>query len=198
MCLADMSEWAPESLQTEKSQWLRESIFGCPNPAVIHVILGMQEIKSGNYVQGQKHWRIADQQFDLSQYIVNNMIELAVTENPEVYGNLLNMITVAMELFPDQAALYQTRGLYHKNQEQYPEAIKDLEYAAEKMPSLISARTLLADCYRAIDDQENAQRVQLDIDRLIMNLDDTQRRMVEDFMRRTEEEKERQENQGQE
>ncbi len=184
---------APDTLPNEKAQWLRESVIGCPNPAVIHVILGMQDIKAGDFVQGQKHWRIADEQFDLSQFIVNNMIELAVTDKPEVFGNLLDMITVAMELFPEQAALYQTRGLYYKNQQQFPEAIKDLAYVAEKMPSLISARNLLKECYLATNDQENAQKVQMEIDRLIMKLDEAQKKMVEDFLKRSEEEQKKSE-----
>lgn len=181
---------APDTLPEKKAEWLRESVIGCPNPAVIHVILGMQEIKRGDFVQGQKHWRIADQQFELSQYIVNNMIDLAITDKPKEFGNLLDMLTVAMELFPEQAALYQTRGLYYKNQGQFDEAIKDLSYAAEKMPTLISARTLLVQCYQAVGDQANALKVQLEIDKLVSKLDDAEKKLVEDFMRRS---KERQE-----
>jgi tetratricopeptide (TPR) repeat protein len=186
---------APDTLADEKARWLRESVIECPNPAVIHVILGMQDIKNGDFVQGQKHWKIADEQFELSQFIVNNMIELAVANKPEAFGNLLDMITVAMELFPDQAALYQTRGLYYKNQKQYAEAVKDLEFVSSKMPSLISSRSLLKECYLALDDQSNAQRVQAEIDVLVNKLDDAQRKMVEDFMKKSKEEQEQRQEQ---
>ena len=174
---------APETLQDEKAIWLRDAILGSPNPAVIHVILGMQEIKGGDFVQGQKHWRIADQQFDLAQFIVNNMIELALAEKPEAFGNLLDMITVAMELFPDQAALFQTRGMYYLDNQQYDKAIEDLEYAVEKMPRLISARTHLKEAYEGNNDQENADRVQNEIDMLVAELDDAQKRIIEQFLK---------------
>ena len=180
---------APETLKDEKALWLRDSILGCPNPAVIHVILGMQEIKDGDFVQGQKHWRIADKQFELSQFIVNNMIELAVSEKPTEFGNLLDMITVALELFPDQAALYQTRGLYYKLREDYALAIKDLEYTVEKLPVLISARQLLMECYKATGDKEKAKLAQREIDKMVSELDEGQRAAVEAFMKQQKEQR---------
>ncbi len=176
---------APDTLQEEKAFWLRDAILGCPNPAVIHVILGMQQIKAGNFVQGQKHWRIADSQYGMSQaqLIVNNMLERAVHEKPDEFGDMLDMITVAMELFPDQAGLYQTRAMYYETKNQYPEAIKDLDYVIEKMPSMFSARQLLLECYQAIDDQENADRVQQDIDQFVSELDQNQQLIVQQFLR---------------
>ena len=175
---------APETLVEEKAIWLRDSIIGCPNPAVIHVILGIQDIKDGNFVQGQKHWRIADQQFDLAQYIVNNMIELAISEKPDTFGNALDMITVALELFPEQAALYQTRGLYYKNNQEYDNAIKDLEYAVEKIPTLIPARQMLMECYEATGNEEKVTETQVQINEMIRKLDDAQRAAVQAFLDR--------------
>lgn len=180
----------PNTMTRERAVWLRDCILGCPNPAVIHVILGIQEINDGDYVQGQKHWKIADQQFDLSQFIVNNLIEHAVSHRAEDFGNLLDMITVAMELFPDQAALYQTRGIYYKNNERFQEAIEDLNYTVERMPKLISARTMLRDCYEAIGDEENTARVNQEIDRMVGDLDEDDRVLAERFLEIQEEQKE--------
>ena len=180
---------APNTMQEEKALWLRDSILGCPNPAVIHVILGMQQIKAGNFVQGQKHWRIADQQFELSQFIVNNMIELAVTDMPDEFVEILDMITVALELFPDQSYLYHTRGMYYEKHKQYPEAIEDLEYVIEKLPNLFTARKLLLDCYKATNEDEKAELVQVEIDRMIRELDETQRAAIEAFLKKSDDEK---------
>ena len=174
---------APKTLQQEKKLWIRDCIIGCPNPAVIHVILGMQEIRDGDFVQGHEHWKIADNQFELAQYLVNNLIEIAVTERSEEFGNLLDMITVALELFPDQAALYQTRGMYYKKKKQFQEAINDLQFAVEKLPNLIQGRQELVECYTAIGDTKNASSVQRDLDKLVQKLDDNQRQNFERELR---------------
>ena len=90
------------------------------------MLLGMREISKGNISEGEKHWRIAERQFEGTQIIINNLIDVAVNERPKEFNHLLDMITLGIELFPNQPNFYQTRGVYLMKQGAFENAIDDL------------------------------------------------------------------------
>ncbi len=168
--------------------WLRESIIGDetlrPNPGVIHALLGVLQSSRGNVLEGQQHWRIGQEQLRNADFIVNNLIAVAASNYAEDFPNIQDVVTLAIELFPDQALLYQTRGELFKNQERYEDAIADLEVAAAKLPNLLSVRQQLIDCYEAIGRLDQANDQKLVVEDILSQLDINQRRQYEQAMKR--------------
>jgi tetratricopeptide (TPR) repeat protein len=159
--------------------WLRDAIIGSPVPGVIHALLGMRAISAGKVSEGEKHWRIAEQQFVNTQIVVNNLIDVAAKNRPEEYPNILEMITVAIELFPEQPVFYQTRGVYMKNQGNLEAAVADLNYAMEKMPQMISLHQYLILCYELLGDEQKVTEQRILMEEKLSQLDDNNRKLVE-------------------
>lgn len=164
--------------------WLNDSIVGCPAPGVVHALLGMREISKGNVSEGEKHWRMAEQQFQRTQFVINNLIDVAAKERPDEFSNILDMVTLGIELFPDQPVFYQTRGVFLLNQGKIDEAIKDLVYASEQLPSMISLHKYLITCYEKLGDDQKALEQEIILEAKLNELDAIDRRRVEEAIRR--------------
>ena len=134
--------------------WLGDSIIESPVPGVIHALLGMREISNGNVDKGETHWQMAEKQFLFTQVVIKNLIDVAAKERPNEFSNMLDMITLGIELFPDQPGYYQTRGVYLMNQNRIEDAIKDLIFASEKLPNTLSLQKYLVECYEKLGDDE--------------------------------------------
>ena len=158
--------------------WLRDSVVD-GEPGIIHVLLGVHEIDKGNVLEGQKHWRIAEQQFKLTQYVVSFVIDVAASEYRDEFSNLLDMITLAIELFPDQPMLYHTRGVLFKQEGRYQEAVADFEQTAEKMPRLLSIRKHLVKCYEELGQPEKVAEQELILEEILGSLEVQERMRVE-------------------
>ncbi len=150
--------------------WLRQSVFDC-KPGIIHVLLGIHEIDNGNILEGQEHWRIAEQQDPLTQYVVSFMVDVAAREYQDEFANLPDLISTAIELFPDQSTLYHTRGVYNKEAGRIQEAVTDFEFVVDKMSSLLSARRYLAICYEELGETEKAAEQEQVIAEILSGLD---------------------------
>ena len=146
----------PLDFSKADESWLRDSAVGCPVPGVVHALLGISEISKGNVQKGKSHWRIAELQFTQAQLVIRNLIGLAVIEKEREIPNLLDIITLSIELYPDQSVNYQSRGIYHKLREDWEAAISDFNFAIEKSPNLITVHRYLVYCYRQIGNEDKA------------------------------------------
>jgi tetratricopeptide (TPR) repeat protein len=160
-------------------KWLSDAIAVSPAPGVIHALIGMQEISKGNVSDGEKHWRIAEQQFSSTQIVVNNLIDVAAKDRANEFANMQDMITLGIELFPDQPIFYQTRGVYLKNHGRTEEAIQDLLYASEQMPNMVALHQHLADCYAVLGNPEKVAEHEGLLKQKLNQLDEADRKLVE-------------------
>lgn len=165
----------PSNLTDEHKLWLHDSIIGAPNPGVVHAIIGMQKILEGDYVDGQKHWKIADSQFQYSQFVINNLITIAVRDYPDVAEGKYDLVEIALELFPDQPVLYVTRGNFYLEDKEYEKAVADLERAAESLPNLLVVHESLAKAYEAIGETEKLAERRAVIESLLIQMSERER-----------------------
>ncbi len=167
--------------------WLKEAVVGGPEPAVIHALLGVQAISAGDFSAGKLHWRIAERQFGRSQIVINNLIDIAAKDFESEFNNVLDMITLGIELFPDEAVFYRTRGVFFKTQDKWEDAIRDFVYTSEKMPNMIPVHQYLVECYEQIGDSENVQEQKIILEEKLSQLSQTERKRIEAAIKRLEE-----------
>jgi len=163
-------------------EWLRGAINGSPTPAVIHGLLGLKEIANGNVLIGEKHWRIAEQQYPSTRMIINNLMDVAATDRPEQFTKLSDMISLAIEMFPDEPFFYRTRGIHLAATQRYAEAILDLEYAAEKLPQSLDIHQHLIGCYEKTGDEAHMFEQKDILERKLGELDESQRKKMEQLI----------------
>ncbi len=168
----------------ERGIWLRDAIIECPNPAVIHILIGIQEIGKGNFVLAQEQWRIAEHESPAAALIVNFLIDVATNERPEDFENLMDMVTVAIELFAKQPGLYLTRAKFLIKEGRIDEAIKDLKFTIGAMPRSVVAHKNLIKCYELKNDKEAADQQREALEDILVSLDVEERKRVEAILDR--------------
>ena len=165
-------------------EWLNQSIAGSRVPDVVHCLLGLKEISSGNVLTGENHWRIADQQFPNAKIVINNMLDVAATDRPEQFDNLLDMISLGIEMFQDQPLFYRTRGIYLTSLGRFEEAIPDLVFATEKLPNVLDTYQHLITCYEKTNQPELAEEQRQLLQVKLSELNDDQRKRMEQVIGR--------------
>ena len=143
-----------------QDEWLDNAIIGCPIPGMVHILIGIREVRRGNVVRGQKHWEISQFQFPSSELVAHRLIAIAAQSNSGV-SNSGELISLAIEMFPGQTLLYETRAKLLMSENRYDDAIADLEIMIDKMPNLLSVRQLLANAYKKTGRGDEAE-VQLE------------------------------------
>ena len=158
-------------------RWLRDSVIGAPQPGVIHTLLGLYQISQGNFSEGQGHWKIATS-FKYSPILVTRLLQHAANHASKDFPNLLDAITLAIEMFPDQPMLYAIRGNYFRKERIYENAITDLQNALKLSPEKLSVdrlaiRRWLVDCYQnqSPPDHDSADREQKIIEEELKKFD---------------------------
>ena len=172
----------PDFSESERI-WLNDAMIGCRSPemaGVIHAMLGMREIADGNVSDGEKHWRISDKQLPgRAKVVVNQLIDVAAMERPSDFPNMLDMITLGIEMFPDEPVYYQTRGVFLMGQGKYDEAVKDLVYASEKLPQNVVLDKYLVDCYEKLGNQRKKLDHEIILEEKLSTLANNERKIVE-------------------
>ncbi len=144
--------------------WMRECLTDdCPFPAIVHVLLGFQDIADGDFPMAQQRWQMAELHFALSQYLVNNLVEAYTRKKDADLDNVRDILTVAMQMFPDQAVYYQTRGRLNARAGKFEEAIADYQIAIDRDPAMIRTRVGLVEAYRALDMHDKARELLADL-----------------------------------
>ena len=162
--IGDDTEGAPED------EWLNNSVIGCPTPGMVHILIGIREVRRGNVVKGQKHWEISQFQFSSAEVVAHRLIAVASQPNSGI-SNTGELISLAIEMFPGQTLLYETRASLLMSEKRYADAIDDLLLMAEKMPKLLSVRQQLVNAYTKTGENAKAAEQSKEIDRLLKGVD---------------------------
>ncbi|MEM7786075.1 MAG: hypothetical protein AAF623_22195, partial [Planctomycetota bacterium] len=81
--------------------WLADALVGSRSPAVVHALLGVRKIALGELEAGRKHWVIAKESGPQSRLVVDNLVRLAESIYSDQIPNLFDMITLAIEMYPE-------------------------------------------------------------------------------------------------
>ncbi len=148
------------------------------NMSVIHVLLGIHNISAGNISEGESHWRIADKQNERTQLFIVRLTQVLTINLADRFSHKLDMISMAIEMFPDQAVFYQTRGIYLESLGRFEEAATDLNYAVEKNPTWVLLHDHLIHCYQQLGEEEKVLEHQALLDEKLSKLDERLRQQV--------------------
>ena len=167
---------------TERDVWLRNSILDCPIPGIVHIIAGTRELIRGDISGGKTSWDIAQYQFQTTEFVTHRLLSVAIRMRPKFgEGELLE---TALELFPEQHMLHETRGIILKDQGQYEEAIKEFKIVEKKMPGLITVHKHLKDCYEQTNNDEAARASALRVEEILDSLDAKERELFEKALKK--------------
>lgn len=160
--------------------WLRNSILECRIPGVVHILLGIRELRRGDPVAGKTSWDIAQHQFSTTPFVVHRLLSVAMRKDPQFgKGELLE---TALSRFPDQYLLYETRGLLKKQNQKFEEAIDDFKIVIEKEPGLLAAHQNLSDCYEKIGDLKNMAIHKKRAEEILQSFNETQRKQISNVL----------------
>ncbi len=151
-------------MDSDQDNWLRDSLLGLTTQSnnedknvaggVIHILLGMREILDGRERAGKNHWEIAVKQYRYTAYAINNLIRRYV-DSREVSNDIRdNLLAIAIEMFPQEAIIYATRGRYFRDDERFENAIEDLEFANARLQDSIPILEDLVFCYEQVGNSE--------------------------------------------
>ena len=149
-----------KELTKEQSVWINELVLERGIKGIMHVLVGMQQIVDGQIEPGRNHWEIARQQYSFTPNVIYNLIEVSVKDDADLDHRKIELIEVAMQLFPNQSALKVTRGSFLLRDKKYQEALEDFEVAlADEAFSKVLANQKravegLIECCTAIGDEK--------------------------------------------
>lgn len=169
---------SPVTHSEVRLDWLRGAATDPQNMSVIHILMGINEVSKGNIAEAEKHWRIAERQNDKTAKIVNQLVEVAFGRQAEAFSNELDMISLAIELFPE-SRLYRTRGVFLQQLERYEEAIIDLKEASNGLPGDIFLHHNLIACYEKLGRESDVVEQQTMLSEKVSQLDRSQRQRYE-------------------
>lgn len=169
-----------EETETESDVWLRNATGDCPIPGMVHILIGTRELLRGDVAGGQTSWDIAQHQFGSTEFVTHRLLSVAIKKEPKFGEGKL--VDIALELFPDQFMLYETRGAIRKGRGLYPEAIEDFEVVHGKMSELITVHKYLEECYRQVGNTEKAAYHAQRLQEILSKFDDKQRERYEEVL----------------
>ena len=173
--------------QPEREAWLQNSIVGqspedkCPIPGVVHILIGTREIIRGNVVEGQEYWRIGQHEYKTAQLVVHRLIAVAA-QSEEGFPHVDEMVSLAIEMFPDQPMLYETRGAIHKKEGRIEDALLDFNVVVERIPDSITVHQHMADCYVALGNEAKAEYHASRVKEILEELDAEQQKVYEQIL----------------
>ncbi|MEM9944417.1 MAG: hypothetical protein AAF939_22885, partial [Planctomycetota bacterium] len=164
--------------------WLADALVGSRSPAVVHALLGVRKIALGELEAGRKHWVIAKESGPQSGLVVDNLVRLAESIYSDQIPNLFDMITLAIEMYPENGNLYLSRGSYLKKLSRFEEAIVDLKTAEKKFPKSPMINQLLAQCFDELGKSDEAIIQTKIVQRKLNDLNTRERNLAEAMLRR--------------
>lgn len=165
-------------------EWLNDAKTGANAPSIIHCLLGLKELSNGNVLTGERHWRIAEEQFPNAKIVINNMMDVAASERPDQFDNLFDMISFGIEMFQDQPLFYRTRGIYLTSIGKYESAIPDLELASANLENLLDIHQHLITCYEKTNQMSLADEQRQQLESKLSAMNDEERKRMEEMISR--------------
>lgn len=158
------------------ADWLRSMGVGSKSTGLVHALVGIGMMSEGNFVEGRKNWEIGSSFDPRTSDYINSLLRTAAREPQPRFSNLLDMMTLAIEMFSKKPELYFTRGSYLKELKRFDEAIIDFEYCCKVAPNDFSALEVLRLSYKAIENSEKELETQLRIESILSTMDDQMRK----------------------
>jgi len=106
-------------------------------------------------------------------------MDVASVDRPDEFKNILDIITLGIELFPDQPVFRRTRGVFLANQGRHQEAIADLVEAADKIPDVVDVHQHLVLCYKKTGDSEKEMEQRKLLQAKLSQLEKAHRELME-------------------
>ena len=164
---------------SDQDYWLRDSILGDGSsstinnsnldprlPGVLHVVVGFRDILRGDKQAGQNHWETANQQFQLAPYAINYLTQVYCAERELDNDRQVELISIAIAMFPQSPNFYITRGKIFMDSEKYSEALEDFHFAEARLPANIALFEAIKNCYEELGNQEKVDEYTEKIDDL--------------------------------
>jgi tetratricopeptide (TPR) repeat protein len=144
------------ALAEQVQTMLREMLAKGEAPAAIHLVLGTDALEQGKLPLARQHLEQAYRLDPRRIEIANNFAWVLGQVEPPELDRALRVVNEALERFPNQANLRDTRGrLYHK-QKKWKEALADLEAVLPLFRGNPGLHQALADCYDQLGQKDLA------------------------------------------
>ena len=114
----------------------------------------MKLILNGDQSDGKNHWETAGQQFQLAAFAINYLIQVYSSERELTNEKKIELISIAVEMFPQKPNFYVTRGRFYVDDEKYTEALEDLEFAEARLPASIALNESILECHEKLGNEE--------------------------------------------
>lgn len=160
------------------------------NPEIVHLLLGIGYASQGQIEIASTNWRIAGiRDMEKSEQILRTLLTLMVDKYQTEFQNVLDAVSLAMEMYPNQPLFYEVRGIYWKNQNRFQEAIADFSHAAATIspPRNFTAHLQLVECYEALDNTELANDHRRTLQKMINTAGPSDRRVMEVMLKQVDE-----------
>ena len=135
---------------------LRELVARGVAPALVHLVIGTQSLKAGDFADANAHLQLANDQNPETPPIMNNLAWLlAHQDNPDL-PRALELARTANKLSP-RPEIHDTIGTILLLMGKDREAIVELETALRGLPDNAELHGKLADAYEKLGEQELAR-----------------------------------------
>jgi len=173
----------------DKNLLLEQSKLSTPNPEIVHLLLGISKVAEGEIESAKTHWRIATHSStENSQLALVSLMNVVLVRYNEQFPNFIDMVALAMEMFPQQGLFYEVRGAFHKQNQRFQEAIADFQYAVEVIPSPknFPMHIHLIQCYEKLGDTEQADNHRRALQAIMNKVNPADRQFMEDLIKQSE------------
>lgn len=169
-----------------KIEWLRGHGAGAEHSGVINALIGIHEIANGNIAIGRKNWKIGEE-FDprTKMYISKMLLSLNRPKSPKL-PNVIDMMTLAIEMFADIPELYFVRATYLKSNRRFAEAIIDYEQYFKARPNDYGAAKSLSLCYERTGNDEKSDELAMEVESILAKMDESQLRRARQILKKAE------------
>lgn len=174
----------PEQFVPVRLRWLLAEGAGSRYGGIIYAMVGLHKISNGDVLVGRKNWRVGDELNDRVQDNISFLLDVAAKEKEGKFENMLDMITLAIEMFAEKPQFYLTRGNFLKSKQRFDEAVSDFQHFVDAYPDNPIARQQLKFCYERMGEQEKAAAEGEVIDRLLSEQTELERLQSEQILSR--------------
>lgn len=166
--------------------WLRSQGAGTKYSGVINALIGIHEIANGDVAIGRKNWQIGEE-FDprTKVHISKMLLALNRPKSPKL-PNMIDMMTLAIEMFADIPELYFVRATYLKSNQRFEEAIVDYEQYFRARPSDYGAAKSLSLCYEKTGNEEKREEFDNEVESILAQMDESQLRRARQILKKAE------------
>jgi tetratricopeptide (TPR) repeat protein len=138
--------------------WLDQASLGVPAPFVPHLMSAIRCIQKGDEEAALAHLSVAHESDPTVAAPVWGELANVLIDRDEPQTELaMTMLDIGIRQWPDDPRVRGVRGHHLKFAERWEEAAADLEMAVEKLPTSVSIREALIECYDQLGEVEKSR-----------------------------------------